>query len=326
MAETGNIETIAKEVSNRLFTWFKWQISPLTDVNWSCAQELHLKKTHPSDVVFYYTDPYSGRDFYLNTDLKSYAKGSINQGSIFKALKNLSLSVECARVSSSWQDKYIVDSLDYGDVGGLLFIYNHDGGYDKELSDIIDQMDCSKLSIADHTRITLLDPLTIKRLNNVVVDIKDLIANDVFTKSNYTFFYPDLIRTKRKGDEWSQPASVEALTAPWLILKYKSSLANSEDGYVIYYHRSGESVDEFVYLLDALSHHQMLLSNHPIKLRLTTTNDTATINFNKAKIEYLKIWGLDHSREEQLNRIEAGHIEQLSQHFSHIEIGMREHA
>lgn len=323
MAETGNIETIAKEVSSRIFSWFKWKQFQLTDVNWECVKEKHNKKTHPSDVVFYYADPYTGRDIYLNTDLKSYAKGSITKESVTTALSNLSLSVDCARVSHDWQKKYIVNEMNYGDVGGLLFIYNHDGDYDKGLTEIVGKLECHKLPIAENTKVNLMDPLTIKRLNNVVVDIKDMVANEKFTKANYTFFYPDLIRTKRKGDEWAQPASIEALTAPWLILKYKVPKEGNE-GYVIYYHRKGDSIDEFVYLLDALSHHQMLLSNKPIALRLTDACSSATINFQKAKIEYLRIWGLDESRESQLNRIEAGHIEQLSQYFSDIEIGMRD--
>ncbi|MBB1317822.1 hypothetical protein H5123_09225 [Shewanella sp. SR43-4] len=324
MGEAGNIEAIAKLVSERLFNWFKWYKFPLTDVNWECVKEDHCKKTHPSDVVFYYLDPYTGHHIYINTDLKSYAKDSITKTSITTALSNLSLSVDCARVSQDWQKLYIVSDIDYGDVGGLLFIYNHDGDYDKGLSEIVLKLDSNKLPIAENTKITLMDPITIRRLNNVVVDIKDMVANEKFTKSNYTFFYPDLVRSKRKGDEWDQPASIEALTAPWLTLKYKASIGSGEEGYVIYYHRKGETVDEFIYLLDALSRQQLLLSNKAIELRLTDASKIAIVNFEKAKIEYLSVWGLDDSREAQINRIKAGHIEQLSQYFSDIQIGMRD--
>ena len=35
--------------------------------------------THPSDVVFYYDEPYSSYRTYVNTDLKSYKKGIYNR-------------------------------------------------------------------------------------------------------------------------------------------------------------------------------------------------------------------------------------------------------
>ncbi len=38
---------------------------------------------------------------------------------------------------------------------------------------------------------------------------------------------------KRHGEEWSQPASVEALTLPWLIIKHRAT-DDIEEGYVIY--------------------------------------------------------------------------------------------
>ncbi len=67
MAETGNIETLAKMVSRDIFQWFKWKSCPLTDVNWECVLEEHTKKkTHPSDVVYYYDEPYSGKTTYTH--------------------------------------------------------------------------------------------------------------------------------------------------------------------------------------------------------------------------------------------------------------------
>jgi len=78
MSETGNIEELAKLVSNDIFKWFKWKTCALKDADWKCVIDDHKKRTHPADVVFYYDDPYSGNVIYLNTDLKSYKKGSIS--------------------------------------------------------------------------------------------------------------------------------------------------------------------------------------------------------------------------------------------------------
>ncbi|MGB0289393.1 hypothetical protein [Aequoribacter sp.] len=133
MSETGNIEALAKLVSQDIFKWFKWDTCGLKDTDWRCVTTSHKKRTHPADVVFYYDDPYSGKVIYLNTDLKSYKKGSITATSISKALSSLSISVECANVSEDWQDKYLVNDIGFDSVIGMLFIYNHDDEFDKDL-------------------------------------------------------------------------------------------------------------------------------------------------------------------------------------------------
>lgn len=109
MSETGNIEDLAKIVAKDIFSWFKWQQAGLKDVNWDCVQDHHKKKTHPSDTVFSYIHPYTGDRIFLNTDLKSYAEGTIKPAAIRKAIQSLAMSVECANVSQDWQDKYITD-------------------------------------------------------------------------------------------------------------------------------------------------------------------------------------------------------------------------
>lgn len=323
MSETGNIETLAKLISNDIFKWFKWKNLPLRDTDWDCVNEHHNKKTHPSDVVFYYNDPYSGKCIYLNTDLKSYAKGSISPSSITKALTSLALSAECANVSPSWHDKFIIEDKNFGTVIGLLFIYNHDDKFDKDLSEIIDKLDFNKINIAEDVKVSVMDPLLIRRLLNTVSDMKKLVVDDILPKKDYTFFYPDLVRARRFGNEWEQPASLETLTSPWLIIKHKKTEENS-DGYIIYYHSKGNTVEEFVYLIDAMSHYQMLLSNKVIRVRFTDACTDATLNFTKAKAEYLTMWGDDAFRKTQLDSIDAGHITQFATKLSPIEIGMRE--
>jgi hypothetical protein len=78
MAETTNIAKMAEILSQDLFGDFLWQHTGPTNTNWPCEeQELHKAKTHPSDVVFYYDNPYRLSRTYVNCDLKSYARGSI---------------------------------------------------------------------------------------------------------------------------------------------------------------------------------------------------------------------------------------------------------
>lgn len=323
MSETGNIEELAKSVSNEIFKWFKWKACPLTDTDWECVSDHHKKNTHPADVVFYYDDPYSGNVIYLNTDLKSYKKGSISSSSISNALKSLSMSVECSNVSEDWQSKYLIDDIGFDKVIGLLFIYNHDDKFDKDLSELVESIDFEKIDIPEGVNLIVFDPDRIRNLLNIVNDIKGLVADGLLPQKDYTFFYPDLVMSKRHGEEWGQPASIEALTSPWLILKHRKT-DDIDEGYLIYYHMAGETVDEFIYLIDAMSHYQMLLSSKPIRVRFTNGCPEASNNFNKAKIEYLKMWGADEAREIQLNRIDARKITKVVASYCPMEIGMRE--
>jgi hypothetical protein len=71
--------SLAEIVSNDLFGRFFWRRTGSTTQNWPCENRLHLpRKTHPSDVVFHYDEPYSLRRTYVNCDLKSYASKNIN--------------------------------------------------------------------------------------------------------------------------------------------------------------------------------------------------------------------------------------------------------
>ncbi|ELS0762290.1 hypothetical protein V6457_001238 [Vibrio vulnificus] len=325
MAETGNIEQLAKIVSRDIFKWFKWSMCKPKDVNWECELAHHSnKKTHPSDVVFFYDDPYSGQTKYLNTDLKSYAAGSITKSSISGALKTLAMSIECANISESWQQKFLLDDVGFGDVAGMLFIYNHDSKYDKNFSELLSGVDFKDVPIADDNEIVIVGPDLIRRLHDVVSDMKMLKADDSLPgPDEYTFFYPDLIRARRCGDEWDKPATVEVLTAPWLILKHKRG-EHFGEGFVIYYHLSGEAVEEFIYLIDAMSHYQMFSGGYSIRVRFTDASTHAPTNFEKAKREYLKMWGNDEGRKKQMDSIEVEQITNFTTSFNPMAIGMRD--
>ncbi len=114
MAENGPIEELAKIVSSKIFERFKWKISGPCDQDFFCIDEENHKPpekkqahTHPVDVVFSYKDPYLNKTILLNTDLKSYAKGSINTDMIEAALSSLSNTIACARYSQDWREKYM---------------------------------------------------------------------------------------------------------------------------------------------------------------------------------------------------------------------------
>ncbi len=323
MSETGNIQRLANIISSDIFTWLKWEKRPLEDVNWDCVKpEPHAKSTHPSDVVFHYGDPYTGKTIYVNIDLKSYAKGSITKTALIKALESLAMSVECANISSSWQSKFLLDNLPFGEVIGLLFVYNHDNEFDRNFKEFLEKINSSKINISEKNKIIIFGPDRIKYLVNIVNDIKILCADELLPRSDkYTFFYPDLVLSKMHGNEWDQPASIEVLTSPWIIIKHEKTPRISE-GYIIYYQRDGSKPDEFIYLLDALSYFQILISDYKIRIRLVDAVGEATNNFDKAKKSYLSDWAIDDLRKVKLDRIEVNSITNIVTSFNPLEIGM----
>ncbi|MEM9213214.1 MAG: hypothetical protein AAGD25_02610 [Cyanobacteria bacterium P01_F01_bin.150] len=323
MSETSNIAALADQISEDIFSWLKWCHRPLKDTNWECVSIHHEKETHPSDVVFYYDDPYTGKVIYLNTDLKSYKKESITKGALEKSLKSLSMAVECANISKDWQNKFLLSHAGSAEVIGLLFIYNHDGRFDTSLYKHLFKIKLKSLDISEKNKIVILEPQRIMMLFNIVHDLKSLVADQKMTRpENYTFFYPDLVLAKAHGDSWSHAASIEMITGPWLIIKHKATEKNKE-GYLIYYMRDGDDIDEYVYFLDALSRFQMLLEDTPIRVRLINSVENSANIFDAAKDKYLSEWGSDITRRRRLDDISMRTISARETSFNLTEIGMR---
>lgn len=168
------------------------------------------------------------------------------------------MTVECAKESSEWRSKYSVDASEQHEVRGLLFIHNHDNGYDKPFYEAIDKVDLPALPVAPGSLLHFLGPHDIQRLFSIANDIKGLKGEDELPKE-YTFYYPDLVMSRRQGDVWGQPATIETLTGPYIIVKHGATETYGA-GYVIYYNAPGECSEEFEYFLDSLSRYQMLES------------------------------------------------------------------
>jgi len=325
MAETGNIEELAKIISKDIFKLFKWNIRTSQDINWPCVTDIHDKKTHPTDVVFYYSDPYLGKTIYLNTDLKSYQEGTVNSNKIRSSLQSLSKSVECANISTDWQDIYILDDASPIEIIGLLFIFNHDNEYDKDFtSKILNPVSLNSLHISEENRLCVFGPADIRTLNKITIDIKSQIADKMLPDvTEFGYYYPDQTLSKRHGSEWGQPATIETLMSPWIIIKHKKA-GNVDDGYLIYYKKDGDTVDEFIYFIDTLSHYQLLLGDAPIRIKLVDPVLTAKNNFDKAKHAYLNTWGADEAREQRIFSLTVESLTQVIPSFNPLEIGMRD--
>ncbi len=357
MAETANISKIAEILALELFSRFLWFETGGWNQNWACVREDHVtskrkrkkhaqsevgtalaaatsnaphlddsvevKKilTHPSDVVFYYDEPYGRSRTYINTDLKSYKKGSITSGSMTEAIQSLALALECAEVSDEWKAKYVHDAKDY-EIIGLLFIYNHDGEYDTGFEDLLAKVNIERLKIPRNSRIFVLGPRDIRWLDNVRLDLTQLRGSEFLPKeSKCAFYYPDLVRRK-KVQLSAKAATLEMLTGPWVILAHQSDEKNPE-GYVVYFRGRGKNAEEFLYLLDHLMHYQMVQEGVRICVRVLDADENAPAHFKRAVDEYIEnLDGGDSELAALLKTITFELIPQVKSQFSLVKIGM----
>lgn len=330
MSETINIAEIAAKLSKDVFKYFLWETHPKSDDDFECSNKKHLgeggkpKATHPGDVVFMYQDPYLGKTIYLHTDLKSYAADSITSTKLRGAFKSLCMTIDCARGSEHWRGKYSVNESEAHEVRGLLFVHNHDNGYDKPFYEAIDKVDLQALPVAPGTQLHFLGPHDIQRLYSISNDIIRLKGEDELPK-DYSFYYPDMVISRRQGDVWAQPATIETLTGPYIIIKHQAT-EKQRAGYLIYYNAPASCPEEFEYFLDSLSRYQMLESGERILVRVTNPDapsDMKTI-FHTAKKKYVKAWGFDPARETILNQIDIERITSVTSTYNPGDMGWRE--
>ena len=333
MAENGPRENLAKLVSGKLFERFKWQQFGPMDHDFPCVeQESHKpinkeqEHTHPVDVVFHYKDPYLNKTIYLNTDLKSYSKGSLNSKMVENSLDSLAKTIYCAQNSEVWQSRYQIVTTK-SEVRGLLFVYNHDNDYSKNFYDYFyppkpakgkraTAINLDKINLSKNQQLHIIEPLTINYLFSVIADMNELIAENKFPREDYGFYYPQLTLHKVITAEEYLPATIETLTSPYMIIKHgpvvdydrvkKIDLESYPEGYIVYYNRSGKTDLEFNYLLDTLANYQILNSKNNIRIRVASVDKSEHIrtNFTKAIDKFSYQWGYDEAMKEKLLAIE----------------------
>jgi hypothetical protein len=284
--------------------------------------ELTKILTHPSDVVFYYDEPYSLSRTYINTDLKSYKRGSITSSAIVAAIQSLALTMECAELSEEWQEKFVHEDKSYRIVG-LLFIYNHDGEYDSGFDEVLAKVNQDKLKIPRSSRIFVLGPRDIRWLDNVRLDLMLLYSKHVLPhEDHWSFFYPDLVRRK-KVQVFARAATLEMLTGPWIILSYPPHAEHSA-GFVVYFRGPGKHAEEFLYLLDHLMHYQMVKQGIAIEIRTLDADENAPAQFKRAVDEYIENYdGQNSDLATLLRSISFEPMPQIKSQFSTVKIGMK---
>ena len=338
MAETANIALIASKIANEIFKVFHWETHPQKDSNFDCALDHHLtekdkkKNSHPADVVFHYFDPYLKRRVHFHTDLKSYAKSTIQQKKIRSALQSLAMASECAGISPQWQQKFVLDDKEHREVRGLLLVANHDnkatGQFDKYLRGI----DLSKLGIAKGQQLHVLGPTQLTDLYTIATDIRLLMQGKEIS-TRYRFHYPDLTLWKRQmADDERSAATIESLRSPFFILKHDAVKEDQDQsvkvrsGSVIYYGREGKTPEEFVYLLDCLLRYQLVNANEQVRIRMhhRERSENFKSNFEKAKDRYCSSWGFESFREQEIKAISIDSLVHMVPNYSPDNIGWRD--
>lgn len=338
MPETGNIQKMAELAGDAVFSVFGWRRASLLNQNWECEEkQKHHKQrkpsTHPTDAVFIYTDPYSGFDIYVNSDLKSYAKGTLQTADLGKIIREVGHAVECANKSTAWKSLYVDQTRNHS-VIGLVFIYNHDGGYDKDFSNELANIPPSQFDLHPFMYVGVVGPERVIYLNSVAADIKDLAFHKTIPdQQNCRFQFPHLNRTMALHPK-STAAPLAALLSPLIVLSYEfptngaaPATGAAQRGVVAYYDGVGESVDEFKYLLDYFFKYQIADETTPVMIRQTFQHKNAAAVFERAKSEYARdYWpasgGSEKECKEILGKITLKKVQSVALSFSETELGM----
>lgn len=322
MAETAAIAEMARKMSEELFNVFGWRQSdgPI-DVNWDCVTQLHSKKTHPTDVVYWYDDPYNDYRVYINIDLKSYGADSITKTTTSAAIKNLGLTTVCANVAPGWREKYADSAVNY-EVVGLLFIYNHDSNYDKNFPEKLNEVEEPNFTLPQRRRMYVMGPEDISFLATVANDVlRKRGQKKVPDQEDCKFFYPDLIQVRARSQA-GDAASLEMLTGPFQILKYAHP-TEGPDNYLFYYRGKGDSTDEFMYIIDYFFRYQLLSEKAKIQLLLPFGVQDSPATFRRAANDYVdRLHGLAQIRD-RLAQVTCTTVTKVVERWSEAQLGMR---
>jgi len=234
------------------------------------------------------------------------------------------MTIDCASVSDEWRDKYSVDSSEQYTIQGFLFVHNYDQGYEDCFHSEISKINLQNLPIKENQYIHFMGPKDINRIYSIANDLIRLLYTKAISE-NYTFYYPDLVMCRRSGDIWGQPATVELLNSPYIIIKHEGT-ESSPSGYLIYYCRPGSSSEEFEYFLDSISRYQMLNSEEKIQIRVLQDgfDENYKSNFHTAKKKYARSWNFEPVRIAILDSIEIDLVSSVVSSYNPGDMGWRE--
>ncbi|HDR8982117.1 TPA: hypothetical protein QDA89_000988 [Burkholderia vietnamiensis] len=291
MSEREQIARMATELTDKVFKQFYWSKVGPENVPWACVKDEHDKSVHPTDVVFCYDDPYRETTVYLNFDLKSYAKDSISPGTVRDALVSLGMAVDCAPISEEWTEKFCRPG-ESADIRGVLFVYNHDGKYERTTRDLLEHVFDDPVKIPRGAQVHVIGPRDVQYLYDVAAQISRYRGDGLLPEAKKcSFFHPDVShpvrdRARISRKEWELPITIETVLSPWQMLKYQG--ANTE-GLKVFYRGAGSTAQEFLYLLDYMVLYQILSRYGEIEIILSSdASDNFSARFEQAIQSYEK--------------------------------------
>lgn len=324
MAETQVIARMAEKLSDGIFDEFFWRRTGPMNENWECMhQQRHGVKTHPTDAVFFYDDPYSGGRRYIQCDLKSYSKKSIEHSKIKSAIISLSKQVTCAEVSEDWQRKYLVGEYDAA-ISGLLFVYNHDDEYDADFDNLLRDVRSEDLDLKIGSRVFVFGPDDINWFDRVATEIAQMRGKRELPDKEYCrYFHPQLVRKTNSLGNDARAATLEMLSSPWIVLRYEND-ERGRDGVVVF-HRRPTTVDNLMYLIEYLRHYQLLEKTVDVTIKVPQEDVDATSKLQKATHEYVDKLSGENSNSSiavALRQIRLRFVPEMKTSFSRDAIGM----
>ncbi|MFB9123571.1 hypothetical protein ACFFYR_10165 [Paraburkholderia dipogonis] len=291
MPENDHIARQAELVASELFSEFFWEKVGPTNHDWPCEdQQRHEVKTHPCDVVYYYDEPYSPLRTYVHCDLKSYAKGTIQQAAVKAAAESLAKQIACADRSDDWRRLHVHEHVTYS-VCGLLFVYNHDGEYEANFQSNLLGIDPEKLQLPKGARLFVLGPKEIFWLDNIRSEVQRMRGKrvpDLPPPEYCSYFHPQLIRRANLQAEKAKAATLETLTSPIIILEHRDPRGGANRGVVVFYSRPGETSDEFMYLIDTLRKYELLDSRTSVVIKTLGASPISSPTFQKAQQQFIE--------------------------------------
>ena len=202
-------------------------------------------------------------------------------------LEDLAKSVECAHKSSCFSEAFgITGSVEV--VEGMLFLYNHDGEYNKDFDQRLQQVASKSLGLCADQRIYILMPDRITYLHSVAHDIKQRIAKLTFENDykDYDFYSPDLRVSAVKGKKHGA-LPIEFMVGPWMFVSFKTK--RNGHRLVIYFDANGDTPDDFTTLFDAIISYNLLEDDLNMEVVLQKCDPKAPIHFESARSSYAKL-------------------------------------
>ena len=230
---------------------------------------------------------------------------------INEAIESLALQVECARSNKEWSTLFKC-VMHNADLNGMLFLYNNDDEYDKDLLSNLGNTASKEFSIQSSSKLFIFSPKIIKFLMSCVENINERrtinsssstekVWEKIPIREQCGFFYPDK-QNKIADQEPDHPATLEMITSGMLLFSYKhpdyeAKVLN------IFWDEVPSSIETFIYLFEFMFNYQMLSNFEKIYLVLPFRDNKTYDLFALARTTYVSNYAANEGQKEKLNKI-----------------------